>query len=91
ELKRRYISFFDIEKHETMNSRLGLEQIRLVKVCDLRHRYGHNLHFYNECLHCQSTDSSTGNYFSPTHFSIYVKRFDIGNGKEVNLVEKCLN
>lgn len=39
EVKRSYISFFDIEKHETVNSRwdleLGQEQMRLVKVCDL--------------------------------------------------------
>ncbi|CAG7864060.1 unnamed protein product, partial [Brassica rapa] len=35
EVKRSYISFFDIEKHETVNSRwdleLGQEQMRLVK------------------------------------------------------------
>ena len=60
EVKISYISFFDIKKHETVNSRwdleLGQEQMRLVKVCDLWHWYGHNLHFYYKLLHFKSRD-----------------------------------
>ncbi|KAH0880923.1 hypothetical protein HID58_068317 [Brassica napus] len=44
---------------------------------DPRHRYGHNLHFYyNKWLHCQSREP-------------FFYWLDIGEGKEVNLVEKC--
>ncbi|KAF3586566.1 hypothetical protein F2Q69_00031726 [Brassica cretica] len=46
-------------------------------VIDPRHRYGHNLHFYyNKWLHCQSREP-------------FFYWLDIGEGKEVNLVEKC--
>ncbi|KAH0934183.1 hypothetical protein HID58_011300 [Brassica napus] len=44
---------------------------------DPRHRYGHNLHFYyNKWLHCQSREP-------------FFYWLDIGEGKEVNLVDKC--
>ncbi|KAL0717145.1 hypothetical protein Bca4012_066467 [Brassica carinata] len=44
---------------------------------DPRHRYGHNLHFYyNKWLHSQSREP-------------FFYWLDIGEGKEVNIVEKC--
>ncbi|KAL4035120.1 hypothetical protein IC575_003795 [Cucumis melo] len=96
ELKRSSISFFDIEKHETAISRWARARTRAAKVgkglskndkgqklalqhwleaIDPRHRYGHNLQFYYaKWLHCQS-----GLFYW----------LDIGEGKEVNLVEQC--
>ncbi|CAG7877659.1 unnamed protein product [Brassica rapa] len=98
ELKRSSISFFDIEKHETAISRWSRARTRAAKVgkglfkngkaqklalqhwleaIDPRHRYGHNLHFYyNKWLQCQSREP-------------FFYWLDIGEGKEVNLVEKC--
>ncbi|XP_035541343.1 IQ domain-containing protein IQM2-like isoform X1 [Juglans regia] len=98
ELKRSSISFFDIEKHETALSRWSRARTRAAKVgkglskndraqklalqhwleaIDPRHRYGHNLHYYyDKWLHCQSKEP-------------YFYWLDIGEGKEVNLVERC--
>ncbi|CAH8369965.1 unnamed protein product [Eruca vesicaria subsp. sativa] len=98
ELKRSSISFFEIEKHETAVSRWTRARTRAAKVgkglsknekaqklalqhwleaIDPRHRYGHNLHFYyNKWLQCQSREP-------------FFYWLDIGEGKEVNLVEKC--
>ncbi|GFZ20793.1 calmodulin-binding family protein [Actinidia rufa] len=98
ELKRSSISFFDIEKHETAISRWSRARTRAAKVgkglsknsraqklalqhwleaIDPRHRYGHNLHFYyGKWLHSQSKEP-------------FFYWLDIGEGKEVNLVEKC--
>ncbi|KAB2607526.1 hypothetical protein D8674_007243 [Pyrus ussuriensis x Pyrus communis] len=98
ELKRSSISFFEIEKNETAMSRWSRARTRAAKVgkglsknekaqklalqhwleaIDPRHRYGHNLHFYYvEWLHCQSREP-------------FFYWLDIGEGKEVNLVEKC--
>ncbi|XP_052195263.1 IQ domain-containing protein IQM2-like [Diospyros lotus] len=98
ELKRSSISFFDIEKHETAISRWSRARTRVAKVgkglsknnraqklalqhwleaIDPRHRYGHNLHFYyDKWLHCQSKEP-------------FFYWLDIGEGKEVNLVDKC--
>ncbi|KAM2056141.1 hypothetical protein TB2_028300 [Malus domestica] len=98
ELKRSSISFFEIEKHETAISRWSRARTRAAKVgkglsknekaqklalqhwleaIDPRHRYGHNLHFYYvKWLHCQSREP-------------FFYWLDIGEGKEVNLVEKC--
>ncbi|XP_009135311.2 IQ domain-containing protein IQM2 [Brassica rapa] len=98
ELKRSSISFFEIEKHETAVSRWSRARTKAAKVgkglsknekaqklalqhwleaIDPRHRYGHNLHFYyNKWLHCQSREP-------------FFYWLDIGEGKEVNLVEKC--
>ncbi|KAG7942104.1 hypothetical protein I3843_16G082700 [Carya illinoinensis] len=98
ELKRSSISFFDIEKHETAISRWSRARTRAAKVgkglskndraqklalqhwleaIDPRHRYGHNLHYYyDNWLHCRSKEP-------------FFYWLDIGEGKEVNLVEKC--
>ncbi|XP_044483466.1 IQ domain-containing protein IQM2-like [Mangifera indica] len=98
ELKRSSISFFDIEKHETAISRWSRAKSRAAKVgkglskndkaqklalqhwleaIDPRHRYGHNLHFYYEkWLHSKSREP-------------FFYWLDIGEGREVNLVEKC--
>ncbi|XAR59947.1 hypothetical protein NMG60_11033137 [Bertholletia excelsa] len=98
ELKHSSISFFDIEKHETAISRWSRARTRAAKVgkglskngkaqklalqhwleaIDPRHRYGHNLHFYyDKWLHCLSKEP-------------FFYWLDIGEGKEVNLVEKC--
>ncbi|KAF5937150.1 hypothetical protein HYC85_024656 [Camellia sinensis] len=98
ELKRSSISFFDIEKHETAISRWSRARTRAAKVgkglsknsraqklalqhwleaIDPRHRYGHNLHFYYvKWLHSQSKEP-------------FFYWLDIGEGKEVNLVDKC--
>ncbi|KAK6925787.1 hypothetical protein RJ641_007506 [Dillenia turbinata] len=98
ELKRSSISFFDIEKHESAISRWSRARTRAAKVgkglskndkarklalqhwleaIDPRHRYGHNLHlYYVKWLHCQSRQP-------------FFYWLDIGEGKEVNLVEKC--
>ncbi|KAK9274340.1 hypothetical protein L1049_019154 [Liquidambar formosana] len=98
ELKRSSISFFDIEKHETAISRWSRARTRAAKVgkglskdgkaqklalqhwleaIDPRHRYGHNLHFYYvKWLQSQSREP-------------FFYWLDIGEGKEVNLVEKC--
>ncbi|KAL4591301.1 hypothetical protein LXL04_004259 [Taraxacum kok-saghyz] len=98
ELKRSSISFFDLEKQETAVSRWSRARTRAAKVgkglsknskaqklalqhwleaIDPRHRYGHNLHFYyGNWLHSQSKEP-------------FFYWLDIGEGKEVNLVEKC--
>ncbi|KAJ9558759.1 hypothetical protein OSB04_013373 [Centaurea solstitialis] len=98
ELRRSSISFFDINKHETAVSRWARARTRAAKVgkglsknckaqklalqhwleaIDPRHRYGHNLHFYYlKWLHSQSKEP-------------FFYWLDIGEGKEVNLVEKC--
>ncbi|KVH90861.1 hypothetical protein Ccrd_007110 [Cynara cardunculus var. scolymus] len=76
ELKRSSISFFDLDKHETAISRWSRARTRAAKI-DPRHRYGHNLHFYyGQWLHSQSKEP-------------FFYWLDIGEGKEVNLVEKC--
>ncbi|XP_051131337.1 IQ domain-containing protein IQM2-like [Andrographis paniculata] len=98
ELKHSSISFFDIQKHETAISRWSRARTRAAKVgkglskngkaqklalqhwleaIDPRHRYGHNLHFYYvKWLNSQSREP-------------FFYWLDIGEGKEVNLVEKC--
>ncbi|CAK9138163.1 unnamed protein product [Ilex paraguariensis] len=98
ELKHSSISFFDLEKHETAISRWSRARTRAAKVgkglskngkaqklalqhwleaIDPRHRYGHNLHFYYvKWLHSESKEP-------------FFYWLDIGEGKEVNLVEKC--
>ncbi|KAI3523505.1 hypothetical protein L1887_01685 [Cichorium endivia] len=98
ELKRSSISFFDLDKQETAISRWSRARTRAAKVgkglsknskaqklalqhwleaIDPRHRYGHNLHFYyGNWLHSQSKEP-------------FFYWLDIGEGKEVNLVEKC--
>ncbi|XP_059628785.1 IQ domain-containing protein IQM2 [Cornus florida] len=98
ELKRSSISFFEIEKHETAISRWSRARTRAAKVgkglskngkaqklalqhwleaIDPRHRYGHNLQFYYvNWLHCQSKEP-------------FFYWLDIGEGKEVNLLDKC--
>ncbi|KAG8657747.1 IQ domain-containing protein IQM2 [Manihot esculenta] len=98
ELKHSSISFFDIEKHETAISRWSRARTRAAKVgkglsknekaqklalqhwleaIDPRHRYGHNLHFYYvKWLHSKSREP-------------FFYWLDIGEGKEVNIVEKC--
>nr|XP_043608354.1 IQ domain-containing protein IQM2-like [Erigeron canadensis] len=98
ELKRSSISFFDLEKQETAISRWSRARTRAAKVgkglsknckaqklalqhwleaIDPRHRYGHNLQFYyGNWLHSQSKEP-------------FFYWLDIGEGKEVNLVEKC--
>ncbi|XP_051142648.1 IQ domain-containing protein IQM2-like [Andrographis paniculata] len=98
ELKHSSISFFDIEKHETAISRWSRARTRAAKVgkglsknskaqklalqhwleaIDPRHRYGHNLHFYYmNWLDSQSKEP-------------FFYWLDIGEGKEVNIVEKC--
>ncbi|XP_009784688.1 IQ domain-containing protein IQM2 [Nicotiana tabacum] len=98
ELKHSSISFFDLEKHETAISRWSRARTRAAKVgkglskngkaqklalqhwleaIDPRHRYGHNLHFYYvQWLHSQSKEP-------------FFYWLDIGEGKEVNLVDKC--
>ncbi|KAL2557148.1 calmodulin-binding family protein [Forsythia ovata] len=76
ELKRSSISFFDLEKHESAISRWSRARTRAAKI-DPRHRYGHNLHFYYiKWLNSQSKEP-------------FFYWLDIGEGKEVNLVEKC--
>ncbi|KAI3826563.1 hypothetical protein L1987_00611 [Smallanthus sonchifolius] len=98
ELKRSSISFFDIDKHESAISRWARARTRAAKVgkglsknckaqklalqhwleaIDPRHRYGHNLHFYYlNWLHSQSKEP-------------FFYWLDIGEGKEVNLVDMC--
>ncbi|KAI3823183.1 hypothetical protein L1987_04615 [Smallanthus sonchifolius] len=98
ELKRSSISFFDLDKQETAISRWARARTRAAKVgkglskngkaqklalqhwleaIDPRHRYGHNLHFYyGKWLQSQSKEP-------------FFYWLDIGEGKEVNLVEKC--
>ncbi|XP_052206731.1 IQ domain-containing protein IQM2 [Diospyros lotus] len=98
ELKRSSISFFDIEKHETAISRWSRARTRAAKVgkglskngsaqklalqhwleaIDPRHRYGHNLQLYY-VKWLQSPSKEPFFYW-----------LDIGEGKEVNLIEKC--
>ncbi|KAK9072548.1 hypothetical protein SSX86_008982 [Deinandra increscens subsp. villosa] len=98
ELKRSSISFFDLDKQETAISRWSRARTRAAKLgkglskngkaqklalqhwleaIDPRHRYGHNLQFYyGNWLHSQSKEP-------------FFYWLDIGEGKEVNLVEKC--
>ncbi|KAI4386300.1 hypothetical protein MLD38_004241 [Melastoma candidum] len=98
ELKRTSVSFFDLEKQETAISRWSRARTRVAKVgkgllkndraqklamqhwleaIDPRHRYGHNLHFYYlKWLQCQSREP-------------FFYWLDVGEGKEVNLVDKC--
>ncbi|KAF6155217.1 hypothetical protein GIB67_019743 [Kingdonia uniflora] len=98
ELKRSSISFFDIEKPESAVSRWSRARTRVAKVgkglskddnaqklafqhwleaIDPRHRYGHNLHFYYVTwLRCKSRQP-------------FFYWLDIGEGKEVNLVDRC--
>ncbi|XP_022153743.1 IQ domain-containing protein IQM2-like [Momordica charantia] len=98
ELKRSSISFFDMDKRESAISRWSRARTRAAKVgkglsknskarklslqhwleaIDPRHRYGHNLHFYYmKWLQSQSREP-------------FFYWLDIGEGKEVNLVEKC--
>ncbi|XP_023752254.1 IQ domain-containing protein IQM2 [Lactuca sativa] len=98
ELKRSSISFFDIDKHETATSRWARARTRAAKVgkglsqnskaqklalqhwleaIDPRHRYGHNLHFYYL------------KWFQSQSKEPFFYWLDIGEGKEINLVEKC--
>ncbi|CBI29960.3 unnamed protein product, partial [Vitis vinifera] len=98
ELKRSSISFFDIERTESVFSRWSRARTRAAKVgkglskdekarklalqhwleaIDPRHRYGHNLQFYYvKWLHCESRQP-------------FFYWLDIGEGKEVNLVDRC--
>ncbi|KAF5822921.1 hypothetical protein HanRHA438_Chr01g0033211 [Helianthus annuus] len=98
ELQRSSVSFFDIDKHESAISRWARARTRAAKVgkglsknckaqklalqhwleaIDPRHRYGHNLHFYYlKWLHSPSKEP-------------FFYWLDIGEGKEVNLVDKC--
>ncbi|XP_073284700.1 IQ domain-containing protein IQM2-like [Primulina huaijiensis] len=98
ELKHSSVSFFDLEKHETAISRWSRARTRAAKVgkglskngkaqklalqhwleaIDPRHRYGHNLHFYYvKWLNSQSKEP-------------FFYWLDIGEGKELNLIEKC--
>ncbi|KAF8395995.1 hypothetical protein HHK36_017606 [Tetracentron sinense] len=98
ELRRSSISFFDIEKPETAISRWSRARTRVAKVgkglskdgkaqqlalqhwleaIDPRHRYGHNLHlYYVKWLLCESRQP-------------FFYWLDIGEGKEVNLVDRC--
>ncbi|XP_015071573.1 IQ domain-containing protein IQM2-like isoform X1 [Solanum pennellii] len=55
----------------------NMDVVFLYKQIDPRHRYGHNLHFYYvQWLHSQSKEP-------------FFYWLDIGEGKEVNLVDKC--
>ncbi|CAI9271563.1 unnamed protein product [Lactuca saligna] len=98
ELKRSSISFFNLDKQETVYSRWSRARTRAAKVgkglsknskaqklalqhwleaIDPRHRYGHNLHFYyGKWLLSQSKEP-------------FFYWLDIGEGKEINLVDKC--
>ncbi|KAL3518948.1 hypothetical protein ACH5RR_021537 [Cinchona calisaya] len=98
ELKHSSISFFDLDKRESAISRWSRARTRAAKVgkglskngkaqklalqhwleaIDPRHRYGHNLHFYYvKWFHSQSKEP-------------FFYWLDIGEGKEINLVEKC--
>ncbi|PWA77528.1 hypothetical protein CTI12_AA223710 [Artemisia annua] len=98
ELQQSSISFFDIDKHESAISRWARAKTRAAKVgkglsknckaqklalqhwleaIDPRHRYGHNLRFYYlKWLHSETKEP-------------FFYWLDIGEGKEVNLVEKC--
>ncbi|PWA58385.1 hypothetical protein CTI12_AA399080 [Artemisia annua] len=98
ELQQSSISFFDIDRHESAISRWARAKTRAAKVgkglsknckaqklalqhwleaIDPRHRYGHNLRFYYlKWLHSETKEP-------------FFYWLDIGEGKEVNLVEKC--
>ncbi|KAF3655235.1 putative protein MAK16 -like protein [Capsicum annuum] len=97
QIKHSSISFFDIEKHETAISRWSRARTRAAKVgkglsknskaqklalqhwleAVNRHHYGHNLHFYYvQWLHSPSKEP-------------FFYLLDIGEGKEVNVVDKC--
>ncbi|OAY80868.1 IQ domain-containing protein IQM2 [Ananas comosus] len=97
-LKRSSVSFFDIEKQESAVSKWSRARTRAAKVgkglskddkaqklalqhwleaIDPRHRYGHNLHYYYEgWFRCESKQP-------------FFYWLDVGEGKEVNLEEKC--
>ncbi|XWS26430.1 hypothetical protein CRYUN_Cryun26dG0031600 [Craigia yunnanensis] len=74
-LGRCSVSFYDIEKQETVISKWARAKTRAAKI-DPRHRYGHNLHFYYDVW---SASKSTQPFFY---------WLDIGDGKELNL-KKC--
>ncbi|GAB2286987.1 hypothetical protein Dimus_021373 [Dionaea muscipula] len=98
ELKQNSISFFDHENQESAVSRWSRAKSKAAKVgkglskcakarklalqhwleaIDPRHRYGHNLHFYyDKWLESQSRQP-------------FFYWLDIGEGKEVNLSDKC--
>ncbi|KAL1552928.1 IQ domain-containing protein iqm2 [Salvia divinorum] len=98
ELKHSSISFFDLGRRETAISRWSRARTRAAKVgkglskngkaqklalqhwleaIDPRHRYGHNLHiYYVKWLNSQSKEP-------------FFYWLDIGEGKDINLVEKC--
>ncbi|XP_042000221.1 IQ domain-containing protein IQM2-like [Salvia splendens] len=98
ELKHSSVSFFDIDRRETAISRWSRARTRAAKVgkglskngkaqklalqhwleaIDPRHRYGHNLHiYYVKWLNSQSKEP-------------FFYWLDIGEGKDINLVEKC--
>ncbi|KAJ3673390.1 hypothetical protein LUZ60_006764 [Juncus effusus] len=97
-LKRSSVSFFEYQKPESAISKWSRARTRAAKVgkglskdekaqklalqhwleaIDPRHRYGHNLHFYYDSwLHCESKQP-------------FFYWLDVGEGKEVNLDEKC--
>ncbi|KAJ4817372.1 hypothetical protein LUZ62_029938 [Rhynchospora pubera] len=97
-LKRSSVSFFDIDKPESVLSKWSRARTRAAKVgkglskdekaqklalqhwleaIDPRHRYGHNLQFYYDSwLQCESKQP-------------FFYWLDVGEGKEVNLDEKC--
>ncbi|KAK9062453.1 hypothetical protein SSX86_019639 [Deinandra increscens subsp. villosa] len=98
ELKRSSISFFNLEKQETAFSRWSRARTRAAKVgkglsknskarklalqhwleaIDPRHRYGHNLQFYY------------ANWLLSHSKEPFFYWLDIGEGKEINLVDKC--
>ncbi|XP_071706266.1 IQ domain-containing protein IQM2-like [Rutidosis leptorrhynchoides] len=98
ELKRSSISFFNLNKQETAFSRWSRARTRAAKVgkglsknnkaqklalqhwleaIDPRHRYGHNLHFYY------------GKWLASHSKEPFFYWLDIGEGKEINLVDKC--
>ncbi|MFQ6671378.1 hypothetical protein Gotur_035948 [Gossypium turneri] len=74
-LRRCSVSFYEIEKHETVISKWARAKTRAAKI-DPRHRYGHNLHFYYDVW---SASKSCQPFFY---------WLDIGDGKELNL-KKC--
>ncbi|KAF9592886.1 hypothetical protein IFM89_018466 [Coptis chinensis] len=98
ELKRSSLSFFDIENTETSVSRWSRARTRASRVgiglskdekaqklalqhwleaIDPRHRYGHNLqYYYATWLRSESQQP-------------FFYWLDIGDGKEVNLVDEC--
>ncbi|GMN53083.1 hypothetical protein TIFTF001_022226 [Ficus carica] len=74
-LKRSSVSFFNVEKQETVAQRWARARTRAAKI-DPRHRYGHNLHLYYDI------------WFESESTQPFFYWLDIGDGKEIN-VEKC--